>query len=150
MHQRSFAFKHLECNLSKNCTHTFEEYFINLRHKQGKSRLELLNNYLTANDLRILRESIDDELELADTLVENAVGYFQLPFAVVPGITINDKLFRLIPLVIEETSVVAGLCKSILFTNSHGTITASQSGCGFIGQIHFPDLKNSENLHTVW
>jgi hydroxymethylglutaryl-CoA reductase len=97
-------------------------------------------------DLQLLRESINDELELADTLIENAVGYFQLPFAVAPGITINGKLHPLIPLVIEETSVVAGLCKSILFTNSHGIISASQSGDGFIGQIHFHDLKNVENF----
>ncbi len=100
--------------------------------------------------MQLLSESIYDELELADTLVENAVGYFQLPFAVAPGITINNKLYPLIPLVIEETSVVAGLCKNILFTNSHGTILASQSGDGFIGQIHFPDLKDPKSFeHNI-
>lgn len=122
--------------------------FINLRHKRGKNRLELLSNYLDETDLKLLSESINDELELADTLIENAVGYFQLPFAIAPGITINNKLYPLIPLVIEETSVVAGLCKGILFTNSHGIISASQSGYGFIGQMHFPDVKDCENFES--
>ncbi len=96
--------------------------------------------------MQLLSESIYDELELADTLVENAVGYFQLPFSMAPGITINSKRYPLIPLVIEETSVVAGLCKNILFINSHGTISASQYGGGFIGQIHFPDIKNQKSF----
>ncbi len=94
--------------------------------------------------MQILKNSIGDDLELADTLVENAVGYFQLPFSIAPGITINSKKYPLIPLVIEETSVVAGLCKNILFANSNGTIVASQSGRGFIGQVHFPDLIHPE------
>ena len=121
-----------------------QENTINLRHKQGKDRLSLLREYLSDSDINLLSESIYDDLALADTLVENAVGYFQLPFAVAPGITINNKHYPLIPLVIEETSVIAALCKSILFANSHGTIQASQAGSGFIGQLHFPDIQNHQ------
>ncbi len=94
----------------------------------------------------MLSSTFDDGLELADTLVENAVGYFQLPLALAPGITINNQHYPLLPLVTEETSVVAGLCKNIRFVNAHGKIAASQTGRGFIGQIHFPELANPEGF----
>jgi hydroxymethylglutaryl-CoA reductase len=99
---------------------------------------------LSSNDLEFLKSTIHDDLELANTLIENAVGYFRMPLALAPGITINEKLYPAIPLVTEETSVVAGLCKNIKLVNAQGTISASQEDNGFIGQIHFPNLQNVE------
>ena len=84
-----------------------KSFTINFRHKHGKERAEALKGALCNEDVHLLKSTINDELELADTLIENAVGYFQLPFALVPGLTINDHNYPLIPLVTEETSVVA-------------------------------------------
>lgn len=115
-----------------------------VKFRKEVKQLRRLENLLSAADLQLLKSTIDDDLELANILIENAVGYFKLPFALTPGITINNKAYPLIPLVVEETSVVAGLCKNIIFAKSHGTFFASQEGHSFIGQIHFPNLQAPE------
>lgn len=106
------------------------------------SRLKIFVDWLSPEDRQLLSWGNQDNLRLANTLVENAVGYFQLPLSIAPGIMINDSSYPFIPLVTEETSVVAALSKNILFVNSRGILKASQTGRGFIGQIHFPHLKS--------
>jgi len=107
-----------------------------------KSRLKIFVDWLSPEDRQLLSWGNQDNLRLANTLVENAVGYFQLPLSIAPRIMINDSSYPFIPLVTEETSVVAALSKNILFVNSRGILKASQTGRGFIGQIHFPHLKS--------
>jgi len=114
----------------------------------NKDRLEKFLSLLTAQERNTLRQSIFDDLELANTLVESAVGYFYLPFSLAPGIRINDRFYPVIPLSTEETSVVAALTKNIMTVNKSGFIKASAEGLGYIGQIHFSNLNNLHHFET--
>lgn len=111
-------------------------------------RLKNLKDFLSPEDLTLLENTNHDDLSLADNLIENAVGYFQLPLAFIPGIDINDKSYPLIPIVTEETSVVAALSTAILFMRKNATIKAIQKGDLSIGQIHFPRLKDPAEFIT--
>ena len=53
-----------------------------------------------------LRAHLD--IETADRMIENVVGTFELPLGIATNVVINGKEY-LIPLAVEESSVVAGL-----------------------------------------
>lgn len=122
---------------------------LNLRHKSAKERIDALTSYLNDEELSLLESTHFDGLTLANTLIENAVGYYSMPFALAPGFTINHKTYPVIPLAIEETSVVAGLSKNTRFVNMHGTVSASSAGETHIGQIHCPHLNNPLNFEET-
>lgn len=115
---------------------------LKLRNKSPSERLKTLYSILSDEDCKRLEDTHFDGLILADTFIENAVGYFCMPLGLAPGFIMNGKSYAAIPLAIEETSVVAGVSKSIKLINQQGEITAQTIGQNYIGQIHFSRLKN--------
>jgi degradative hydroxymethylglutaryl-CoA reductase len=96
--------------------------------------------------------------ELGEHLIENFIGYYQLPIGVVPGIKINNKNY-LVPLALEESSVVAALSR--IAKLSHYEINI-KSNCGeriLLGHCYFEvqspntidmiDLKSTEYLQRL-
>ena len=74
--------------------------------------------------------------ELGENLIENFIGYYQMPIGVVPGIKINNKNY-LVPLALEESSVVAALSR--IAKLSHNEINI-KSNCGeriLLGHCYF-------------
>ena len=71
-----------------------------------------------------------------ENIIENCVGFFQIPVAVVPRF-IMDGQSRPLLLAIEERSVVAGLnSASKWISENSGTVTTEIKGQDIIGQIH--------------
>ncbi|MCY4464396.1 MAG: hydroxymethylglutaryl-CoA reductase, degradative [Chloroflexi bacterium] len=80
-------------------------------------------------------------LEQAEQLIENVIGRFSLPFAVATNFTINNRDY-LVPMVIEEPSVVAACSFAAkLFREAGGFQTGSDEPV-MIGQIQLLDLDN--------
>lgn len=73
-------------------------------------------------------------VETADSMVENVVGAFQLPLGVATNFLINGKNY-LIPMAIEETSVVAAASNAAKMARVKGGFTAVASDPLMIGQI---------------
>ncbi len=89
-------------------------------------------------------------LDRADRLIENVIGVAHLPFAVATNFRINGKEM-LIPMVVEEASVVAAACRAAKQTLPEG-FSASADSSVMIGQVQFvkvPDMgqavKNIED-----
>lgn len=79
----------------------------------------------------------DSELQkLHDEFIENTVSNFFMPMGIAPNFLINDKLFA-IPMVIEESSVVAAASKAAKFWQERGGFKAMVLGTEKIGQVHF-------------
>ncbi len=79
----------------------------------------------------------DQELQkLHDEFIENTITNFYLPLGVAPNFTINDKSYT-IPMVTEESSVVAAASKSAKFWASRGGFKATVINTEKIGQVHF-------------
>ncbi len=71
-----------------------------------------------------------------DEFSENTLTNFSFPLGVVPNVLINDKLYC-VPMVIEESSVVAACAKASNFWLTRGGFHAEILGLTKIGQVHF-------------
>ncbi len=81
------------------------------------------------------------DLDRADHMIENVIGTFQLPFGVGLNFMINGKDY-LIPMVIEEPSVVAAASNAAKMARAGGGFTASNSGTVMIAQLQLIDVPN--------
>lgn len=71
-----------------------------------------------------------------DRLSENTVAHYGLPFGVAPNVLVNGKVYVL-PLVTEESSVVAAIARAAKIWSSRGGFKASVLGTQKKGQVHF-------------
>lgn len=71
-----------------------------------------------------------------DEFIENTLSNYYLPFAIAPNFSINGKNYA-IPMVIEESSVVAAASKAAKFWGSRGGFKAEVLGTEKVGQVHF-------------
>lgn len=77
----------------------------------------------------------------ADNMIENAIGVYALPFGVATNFLINDEDY-LIPMVIEEPSVVAAVSNAAKLFRDGGGFQASSDDPIMIGQIQVMDLDD--------
>ncbi|XOV83134.1 MAG: hydroxymethylglutaryl-CoA reductase, degradative [bacterium] len=73
-------------------------------------------------------------LKVADKMIENVVGVFGLPMGVALNFLINNKDY-VVPLVVEEPSIVAGLSGAARMARLGGGYTASATDPILIGQV---------------
>lgn len=79
----------------------------------------------------------DEKLQqLHDEFIENTISNFYLPLGVAPNFLINGK-YHTIPMVIEESSVVAAAAKAAKFWSERGGFKATVLNTEKIGQVHF-------------
>lgn len=71
-----------------------------------------------------------------DEFSENTLTNFYMPFGVIPNVKINDKFYA-VPMVIEESSVVAAAAKSAKFWLGRGGFRAEVIDTVKLGQVHF-------------
>ena len=74
--------------------------------------------------------------KLHDEFAENTISNFYLPFAIAPNFIINNKPYT-IPMVTEESSVIAAASKSAKFWLDKGGFRASVLSTNKVGQVHF-------------
>lgn len=79
----------------------------------------------------------DSDLQkLHDEFIENTLSNYYLPFGIAPNFLINDELFA-IPMVIEESSVVAAASNAAKFWLKRGGFKTKVISTVKNGQIHF-------------
>ncbi len=74
--------------------------------------------------------------KLHDEFIENTITNFYLPLGVAPNFLINGK-YKTIPMVIEESSVVAAASKSAKYWATRGGFKTTILNTEKIGQVHF-------------
>ncbi|MGB8645805.1 MAG: hydroxymethylglutaryl-CoA reductase, degradative [Anaerolineae bacterium] len=92
-------------------------------------------------------------MEEADQLIENAVGLYSLPLGIAANFTINHKDY-LIPMVVEEPSVVAACSHAAKIVRASGGFLASADDPLMVGQIQVlyestTDPSESALLHET-
>lgn len=78
----------------------------------------------------------EQQQKIIDGFTENAVSNFTLPFSVAPNFVINGKPYA-VPMVIEESSVVAAASSAAKFWLDRGGFRAEVLGTVKLGQVHF-------------
>ena len=101
----------------------------------------LEKNYLNDNKeaVSILKQYWNDDEKLQklhDEFIENTVSNFYLPLGLAPNFLINGK-YHVIPMAIEESSVVAAASKAAKFWSERGGFKATVLNQKKIGQVHF-------------
>lgn len=74
--------------------------------------------------------------QLFDEFSENTLSNFYLPFSVAPNFVINHKIYH-VPMVIEESSVIAAASKAAKFWSDKGGFRANVISTIKVGQVHF-------------
>ena len=83
--------------------------------------------------------------QLHDEFIENTISNYYLPLGVAPNFIINGKIY-VIPMAIEESSVVAAASKAAKFWASKGGFKAEVISTKKVGQVHFMFQGNFEKL----
>jgi len=87
--------------------------------------------------------------KIFDEFSENTVSNFYLPYGVLPNLEINGKLYC-VPMVIEESSVVAAASSAAKFWLSRGGFKAEIISTKKIGQVHFEWKGDSQKLNYLF
>jgi hydroxymethylglutaryl-CoA reductase len=104
---------------------------------------------LTQEDIFYLQHSVDSKIiDLAENFIENTIGCFPLPMGVVPGFVMDNKEY-VVPMVIEETSVIAAVSKMAKWIRESGEIQTKVHGQDIIGQIQFPIVKDANQCEKL-
>jgi hydroxymethylglutaryl-CoA reductase len=100
-------------------------------------RLQMVKSFdgLVDEDLKALHGGHGVlSIERADKMIENVVGTFNLPLGIATNFRINGR-DHLIPMVVEEPSIVAGASYAARMARAGGGFTASTSEPLMIGQV---------------
>lgn len=86
--------------------------------------------------LRSFWHSDADKQKLFDEFSENTVSNFYIPYGIAPNFLINGKMY-MVPMVIEESSVIAAASSSAKFWAEKGGFHSEVLSTVKIGQVHF-------------
>jgi hydroxymethylglutaryl-CoA reductase len=92
----------------------------------------------------------DQQLQqLHDEFIENTISNFYLPLGIAPNFLINGRYYS-VPMVIEESSVVAAAAKAAKFWSTRGGFKATVLNSEKIGQVHFIYKGDVEKLEKFF
>lgn len=81
------------------------------------------------------------EMETADRMIENVVGTFEFPLGIAVNFLVNGKEV-LVPMAVEESSVVAAASNAAKIARIHGGFTTVSSNPLMIGQMQLLFVKD--------
>lgn len=105
-------------------------------------RLDRLDDWYLLNNTEkwtLKKETLTPEL--ADVMIENAIGVFGMPLGVGLNLRLNDHDY-VVPMAIEESSVVAAASNAARLIRENGTMTGQASESIMISQIQIVDLAD--------
>ncbi len=114
-------------------------------NREERLRALLDTGLLQEADLNYLANGGLKDFSLGEKFIENVIGYFQLPLGVATNFRIDEKDY-LIPMAVEETSIVAAASKTAKWVRENGFIFTEVIGNEIIGQIQFARVNNFEKF----
>jgi hydroxymethylglutaryl-CoA reductase len=110
-----------------------------------KERLRLVKEFanLSQEECDLLQDTGSLPMSLADHMIENVVGVFPLPMGIAVNFLINGANY-LIPMAIEEPSVVAAASYAAKMVREGGGFHTSSTPPIMIGQIQTVGIKDPE------
>ena len=96
---------------------------------------------LSAGDIAILKGDTSLTLDQADHMIENVVGLFSLPLGIALNFVVNGREV-LVPMAVEEPSVVAGASFMAKLVRAGGGFIADSTAPEMIAQIQVLDVPD--------
>jgi hydroxymethylglutaryl-CoA reductase len=122
---------------------TLSEIFKGFSKLDRDERLQALIEIgaLNEGDVTYLKEGGLQDTSLGEKFIENVIGYFQIPLGVATNFNIDGNDY-VIPLAVEETSIVAAASKTAKWVRENGSIHTEVVGQDIIGQIQFAQVSD--------
>jgi len=111
-----------------------------------KERIQIVKEFarLSDEEVNVLLQSTGSlTMDLADRMIENVVGAFPVPLGIAVNFLINGRDY-LIPMAIEEPSVVAAASNGAKMAREKGGFFTSSTESIMIGQVQVVDVPNPE------
>ena len=96
---------------------------------------------LTPEEISLLSNSGSLTLDIADRMIENVIGVMHIPLGIATNFLINGKEY-LIPMAIEEPSVVAAASNGAKMFRSSGGIYTNSTEPLMIGQVQLVNIRD--------
>ncbi len=123
--------------------------------KSKEEKIEwLAENYLQndSDSVQILKKYWNEDVslqQLHDDFIENTLSNYYLPFGIAPNFLINGELYAL-PMVTEESSVVAAASNAAKFWLERGGFKAEVISTEKNGQIHFNFFGSEKDIEDFF
>lgn len=113
-------------------------------------RIEALiaEDYLAPQSVEAFKQSLDLPEEIADHMIENVVGTYQIPLGLALHFLIDGEDY-LIPMATEEPSVIAASSFAAKTIRRAGGFTTEISNRTMIGQIALKDIENKQQAMQI-
>ena len=110
-----------------------------------QERLALVKQFadLSENECKLLQNTGSLSLDVADHMIENVIGAMPIPLGIGVNFLINKRDY-LIPMAIEEPSVVAAASYAAKMVRDGGGFTTSSTPPVMIGQIQAVGIEDPE------
>ncbi len=117
--------------------------------KSTEERIETLKGYCQLNDeeISILENRGSLSQETGEKLVENYISNMEIPMGIATNFSINGRDY-LIPMAIEEPSVIAACSNGARIARMAGGFRAYASSSIMFGQIQLTDLEDVYKART--
>jgi len=119
--------------------------------KSRDERLNTIGNFanLSKDELDILKNTDGGiSFDKADKMIENAIGTFSLPLGVATNFKINGKDY-VVPMVIEEPSVIAAASKGAKIARIKGGFEVTADESYSIGQIQILNVDANSAIKKI-
>ena len=121
--------------------------FSKLNYEERLNKLKELS-FLSDEDIAYFKSGGVSEPDLAENLIENVLGYFDLPLGVAVNFIIDQEPY-VIPLAVEETSIIATSSKTARWLGQNGLITTETLSRLSIGQIQLAKVRDFNRLEKI-
>jgi hydroxymethylglutaryl-CoA reductase len=111
-----------------------------------QERLGFLKGTMHISDIESLLQPLP--FEEANRMVENAIGSISIPMGIATNFVINGKEL-LIPMAIEEPSVIAAASKAAKIAKTMGGFTASANDSLMIGQVQVVGAAGKKAMNAI-
>lgn len=112
-------------------------------------KANFLNEYDESDILTIFQQNDVDLQKVIDGFSENTISNFVLPYGLAPNFLIDGNLYC-VPMVIEESSVVAAASAGAKYWQERGGFKTTILGTTKIGQVHFVWNGESSKLISIF
>ncbi|MER5174957.1 MAG: hydroxymethylglutaryl-CoA reductase, degradative [Candidatus Nitrosocosmicus sp.] len=129
-------------------TNLTEKKFRNMNQEE---RLEYIKKKtkLDNKEITLFSNTSIFNFDEINKMIENAIGIFQIPLGIAHNFVINDKEY-LIPMAIEEPSVIAAVSNAAKIAKETGGFKARANKSIMIGQIQLVSFNNNNtNIHNL-
>jgi hydroxymethylglutaryl-CoA reductase len=111
--------------------------------KSPSERLEVVKDFskLEEDDVKVLGNPGALQIDQVDRMIENVIGTMPMPLGIAVNFLINDKDY-LIPMAIEEPSVVAAASNAAKLARIKGGFKTSSDDPVMIAQVQLTDIDN--------